>query len=191
MKQDQEPEGAWMVDPQGEAGTSSSLQSHFTLPTAPRAGLTPRISKNTEMLRARYLAKQDSNLILDFRSRTLTTLCGPLWMGWEEPERQERRSGVPLSPSDEEHGNTHPGLQVLCLVAQSKSNSVFATPWTVARQAPLSTGILQARILEWVAMPSSRGIFPTQGSNPGLLNCRWILDHLSHQESPWASGDGA
>ena len=30
-------------------------------------------------------------------------------------------------------------------------------------------GILQARILEWVARPSSRGIFPVQGSNPGLL----------------------
>ena len=33
---------------------------------------------------------------------------------------------------------------------------LFATPGTVARQAPLSMGILQARILEWVAMPSSR-----------------------------------
>ena len=31
------------------------------------------------------------------------------------------------------------------------------TPWTVAHQAPLSMGILHARILEWVAMPSSRG----------------------------------
>ena len=30
------------------------------------------------------------------------------------------------------------------------------SPWTVARQALLSMGILQARILEWVAMPSSR-----------------------------------
>ena len=30
-------------------------------------------------------------------------------------------------------------------------------------------GILQARILEWVAMPS-RGIFPTEGSNPHLLH---------------------
>ena len=29
--------------------------------------------------------------------------------------------------------------------------------WTAARQAPLSSGILQARILEWVAMPFSRG----------------------------------
>ena len=34
---------------------------------------------------------------------------------------------------------------------------LFATPWTVARQVPLSMRILQARILEWVAMPFSRG----------------------------------
>ena len=31
------------------------------------------------------------------------------------------------------------------------------TPWTVACQAPLSLGILQAGILEWVAVPASRG----------------------------------
>ena len=44
--------------------------------------------------------------------------------------------------------------------------------WTVAHQAPLSMGILQARILEWVAMPSSRGSFRpdlTQRSNQRLL----------------------
>ena len=35
------------------------------------------------------------------------------------------------------------------------SNS--ATPWTVAHQAPLSMGILQATILEQVATPASRG----------------------------------
>jgi len=34
---------------------------------------------------------------------------------------------------------------------------LFATLWTVARQAPLSMGILQARILELVVVPSSRG----------------------------------
>ena len=34
---------------------------------------------------------------------------------------------------------------------------LFVIPWTVAHQAPLSMGILQARILEWVGMPSSRG----------------------------------
>ena len=45
-------------------------------------------------------------------------------------------------------------------VSVSCSDSVPSNsenPGTVARQAPLSMGILQARILEWVAMSSSRG----------------------------------
>ena len=37
----------------------------------------------------------------------------------------------------------------LCLL---NCTQLFATPWTVAQQAPLSMGILQARILEWVAI---------------------------------------
>ena len=61
--------------------------------------------------------------------------------------------------------------------------------------------ILQARILEWVVISFSRGIFPTQGSNPGLLHCRGILCHLSHrllrekiegfktEEGRWGGGD--
>ena len=42
-------------------------------------------------------------------------------------------------------------------------------------------GILHTRILEWAAFPFSRGIFPTQGSNPGLPYCRWSLYQLSHK----------
>ena len=45
--------------------------------------------------------------------------------------------------------------RVLCLVTQWCP--ALCDPWTSARQAPLSMGICQARILEWVAMPSSRG----------------------------------
>ena len=44
-------------------------------------------------------------------------------------------------------------------------------------------GILQERILEWVAIPFPKGIFPTQGLNPCLLHCRGNLYHLSHQGS--------
>ena len=36
-------------------------------------------------------------------------------------------------------------------------------------------GILQARVLEWVAISFSRGIFPTQGSNPGFPHSRQTL----------------
>ena len=39
---------------------------------------------------------------------------------------------------------------------------LFAAPWTVAHQDPLSMGILQARILEWVTTQGGnlKGIFP-------------------------------
>ena len=39
----------------------------------------------------------------------------------------------------------------------AKSCLTLTTPWTVARQAALSMGILQARILEWVGISFSRG----------------------------------
>ena len=44
-----------------------------------------------------------------------------------------------------------------CMLSCLSHVLLFATLWTVAHQAPLFMGILQARILEWVAMPSSRG----------------------------------
>ena len=46
------------------------------------------------------------------------------------------------------------------------------------------------KLLEWKATTGVGsfsllwGIFPTQGSNPGLLHCRQILYQLSHQGSP-------
>ena len=52
---------------------------------------------------------------------------------------------------------------VVCLIAQL--SPLFETPWTAACQAPLSMGILQARILEWVAMPSP-GYLPDPGIEP-------------------------
>ena len=55
-------------------------------------------------------------------------------------------------------------LLIFCTALAWKKKSVSCsvlsdsvTPWTVACQAPLS--ILQARLLEWVAVPFSRGSF--------------------------------
>ena len=59
---------------------------------------------------------------------------------------------------------------VLCLVAQSCPT--LATPWTVALQALLSMGILQARRLEWVAMPFSRpSPRPRDGIHVSCVSC--------------------
>ena len=46
---------------------------------------------------------------------------------------------------------------------------LFLTLCTVAHQAPLSMGILQAKILEWVATLSSRG--SSQPRNQTRVSC--------------------
>ena len=47
------------------------------------------------------------------------------------------------------------------------------SPWNSPGQ---NTGVGSLSLLQ--------GIFPTQGSNPGLLHCGWILYQLSHKGSP-------
>ena len=57
---------------------------------------------------------------------------------------------------------------------------LFVIPWTIARQAPLPMGILQARMLEWIAMPSSRGSSQSrEQTQVSYVSCiaRWVLYH--------------
>ena len=72
-------------------------------------------------------------------------------------------------------------LQVYILCVHAKllqSSQILFDPKDCSSPGSSVHGILQARILEWVAMPSSREIFLTQGSKLcllRLLHCRWIL----------------
>ena len=50
---------------------------------------------------------------------------------------------------------------------------LFATTWKYPGQ---DTGVGSLSLLQ--------GIFPNQGSNPGLPHCRWILYQVSHKGSP-------
>ena len=61
-----------------------------------------------------------------------------------------------------------------------RNHRLFATPWTVAYQAPPSTGFSRQECWSGLPFPSS-GIFPTQESNPGLPHCGQTLYRLSHQ----------
>ena len=71
----------------------------------------------------------------------------------------------------------------------SVSDSVVsdcATPWTVVCPAPPGSpvpGISQARILEWVAIPFSRGSSQPRDRTQVSCTGRWILYCLSHQGS--------
>ena len=92
----------------------------------------------------------------------------------------------------------------VCACACFSHVPLFATLWTIAQQAPLSMGILQARILEWVvAISYSRGSsWPRDGTCTFYVSCigRWrrqwhptpvLLPGKSHGQrslvgcSPW------
>ena len=60
---------------------------------------------------------------------------------------------------------------------------LLATPCTVAHQGPSVHGILQARVLEWAAMPSPRDL-PYPGIEPRSPALQGILYRLRHQRGP-------
>ena len=70
----------------------------------------------------------------------------------------------------------------ITMTSESESRSVVTSsfqphglysPWNSPGQ---NTGVCSLSLLQ--------GIFPTQGSNPGLVHYRWILYHLSHKGNP-------
>ena len=123
-------------------------------------------------------------------SATLWTIAG------QAPQsmasfRQEYRSGLPLPPlGDLPYPGIAPGSPALQAdseppgwIVESESHSVVSTslrphgpysPWNSPGQ---DTGVGSLSLLQ--------GIFPTQGWNPSLPHCRWILYQLSHQGSPY------
>ena len=63
-----------------------------------------------------------------------------------------------------------------------KKSLTLCNPMNCSPPNSLVHGILQARILEWIAISFSRGSSWPRGE-PGLLHCRQILYHLSQQGS--------
>ena len=59
------------------------------------------------------------------------------------------------------------------VVSNSLRSHGLCSPWNSPAQ---NTGVGSLSLLQ--------GTFPTQGLNPGLPHCRWILYQLSHKESP-------
>ena len=96
---------------------------------------------------------------LDFRITTKSRNPG---------RRRNQRGDVSLWESESE-------------VAQSVQ--FFATPWTIAHQAPPSMGF--SRQEGWSGLPCpSPGDLPNPGIEPGSPTCRQFLYQLSHQGSP-------
>ena len=69
------------------------------------------------------------------------------------------------------------------MVLITQSCLILCDPMDCSPPGSSVHGILQVRILEWVAHALLQGIFQSQGLNLGLPNSRQILYHLSHQGS--------
>ena len=116
----------------------------------------------------------------DFPGKSTGVDCYFLSRGSSQPRyrtwaSRKQADALPSEPS----GKPHTENLAIKSESMSDSCSVVSDPMDYTVH-----GIFQGRILEWVAIPFPRGIFPTQGLNPGLLHCRWILYQLSYQRSP-------
>ena len=117
------------------------------------------------------------------QGRKLDKEAGRLPLTWLPPSAPTAgigtEGGVYLPPSVQSDKYANPGApgsnsdsvftSLGFLLSHFSRVRLFATPWTQAHPAALSVDILQARILEWAAIFSSRGIFSTQELNPCLL----------------------
>ena len=71
------------------------------------------------------------------------------------------------------------GINVLCYAQSLNRIRLFATPWTIAHQAPLSVGFSRQEYWSGLSCPP-----PGNLPNPVLLQYRWIFYHVSCQGSP-------
>ena len=77
----------------------------------------------------------------------------------------------------------------MCCVLSRSVVSDSLRPHGVQAQAPLSMRILQARILEWVAMPSSRG--SSQPKDQTQVSCiagRFFINWATREAQEYWSG---
>ena len=75
-------------------------------------------------------------------------------------------------------------LWIMCMLNCFSRVWLFVTPWTVARQALLSMGFLQARRLEWVTISFSRGS-PDPGVKPPSLTSLALVSSFFISNRTW------
>ena len=73
--------------------------------------------------------------------------------------------------------NKHESVYVYVCVLVAQLSLTHCNPMDCSPPDFYINGIFQARVLEWVAIPFSRGIFLIQGLNLRLLHCRQFLYH--------------
>ena len=140
------------------------FQTHFMRPVLPDLQNKERKTK-----------KIMGNILDEHRCKKQNT-CNPLkdYAPWP----------YGIIPEMQEWFNIHKSVNVVNHFNKMKYKNYFIISWTVACQAPVSMGILQARILEWVAIPSSRGSSQSRDQTQVFHIAGTFFCRLSHQGSP-------
>ena len=68
----------------------------------------------------------------------------------------------------------------VCMLSCFRHVWLFATPWTVTHQAPLSMGFSRQEYCRELPFTSPRDL-----PDPRILHCRWILYHWATRKVPW------
>ena len=129
----------------------------------------------------RVMTSLDNNMpTSQDRSFSLVSLSklssvGPVFQGQEQLGRPEEG---PLGPSETWNLVSFGCREGMC-VSCSVMSDFLRSLWTAAHHAPLSIGFSRQDYWSGLSFLS-----PGDLSNPGLLYCRQILYHLSHQGSP-------
>ena len=114
--------------------------------------------KISEWINANYCTKQQTTKLLDF------------WLGSRLDFCPQRAYNLVIC------------MTYYVVVWSLSPVQLFCNPMDCSPSGSSVHGIFQARILEWVDVPFSKGNVPTQGSNPNLLQCRQILYHCATKE---------
>ena len=93
----------------------------------------------------------------------LYSICQQIWKTQQWPQNRKRSVFIPIPKKSESPS----------VMSDSLRPHGLYSPWNSLGQ---NTGVGSLSLLQRV--------FPTQGSNPGLPHCRWILNQLSHKGSP-------
>ena len=135
-------------------GTGTNLGSNSSSPKPPSEEV-----ETFHISQSRGMTSPHSTEICDSRAQAHFTTLTTVWV--KKKKKFINRWGF-----------CHISCCYLCVRAKVlQSCPILPTPGTVARQAPLSMGILQARVLQWVAVPSSsRGSSRPKDWTPSLLS---------------------
>ena len=148
-----------------------------------------------------HLSYQESPMVSVVKSKWWKDLIIPKWK-WSHSVMFDSSRPRELQPTKLLHPWESPGKSTgvghHCLLQQSPKSlqTISGRSWTPERISALLLhvsigmlcnpmdyslpgssihGILQARVLEWVAIPLLQGIFLTQGSKPGLPHCKRLF----------------